>query len=57
MFAAKRYSAATISNPDDFHAAYNHGLVLQELATIKGRRPADQERLLLEVGLQRRVTF
>uniref|UniRef100_A0A061R3J5 Uncharacterized protein n=1 Tax=Tetraselmis sp. GSL018 TaxID=582737 RepID=A0A061R3J5_9CHLO len=48
MFAAKRYSAAFIDNPNDFHAVYNHGLVLQELASVKGRRPADQERLLLE---------
>ena len=50
MFAAKRYCAAFISNPNDFHAAYNHGLVLQELAGIRGRRPADQEKLLLEAS-------
>ena len=48
-FAAKRYSAASIQNPNDFHAIYNHGLVLQELAGIKGRRTADHERLLKEV--------
>jgi len=48
VFAAKRHSAAAITNPDDFHAHYNHGLVLQELASVKGRRPVDQERLLLE---------
>mmetsp|Transcript_40188 Transcript_40188/g.113797 ORF Transcript_40188/g.113797 Transcript_40188/m.113797 type:complete len:590 (-) Transcript_40188:103-1872(-) len=48
IFAAKRYSAASIHNPRDFHAAYNHGLVLQELAGIKGRRTGDQERLLKE---------
>lgn len=48
-FAARQYAVATATNPGDYDALYNNGLVLQELS---GRLPAGSSE---QAGMLRQV--
>lgn len=49
-FAAQKYGAASMRDPGDFEAIYNHGLALQELALRCSETRENQEILLRQVG-------
>lgn len=49
-FAAQKYGAASVRDPGDFEAIYNHGLALQELALRCSETRENQEILLRQVN-------